>query len=236
MALELNSKIKRTVTFLIAFGDRRVMSAMQKTGFTAEELATGWKLAQTAATPWLEEAPVVDDTPTSRTALEQLDRFENEFLPVIDASLVRRFPELHRKVIGGLSQTSGPALLLSVPKLLANIRALEQAQDEQSREARYLLEKRGVTDSLLAEVDALLAQASAPNTTPAPISDEDLERQREAREANVERMWAWYLEWSAIARARIQDGRVLYRLGFGRPGRPAAPDRDAEPDPSEPAA
>lgn len=238
MALELNTKIKRTVTFLIAFGDRRVMNAMLRTGFTADDLAMGWKLAQTAATPWLEEAPVVDDTPKSRAALEKIDDFENEFLPVVEATLVRRFPEIHRKVIGGLSQTSGPALLLSVPKLVANIRALDRASDAESREARALLEKRGLTEAALAEVDAQLAQASAPDMTPAPITDDELEQKREARESNVERMWAWYLEWSAIARARIKDGRVLYRLGFGRPGRPSAADRDDEPsnDPTEPSA
>jgi len=32
--------------------------------------------------------------------------------------------------------------------------------------------------------------------------------------------WAWYQEWSAIARARITDGRVLRRLGLGKRGRP----------------
>jgi hypothetical protein len=28
-------------------------------------------------------------------------------------------------------------------------------------------------------------------------------------------LWAWYLEWSAIARQVIQDGRLLREMGFG---------------------
>ena len=40
------------------------------------------------------------------------------------------------------------------------------------------------------------------------------EDERKARKAAEEAMWAWYLEWSTIARHAISDRNLLRALGF----------------------
>ena len=87
--------------------------------------------------------------------------------------------------------------------------------DAQSREARAVLARRGVTDAALREIRAVCMRTST-------LEDVKLPAPRVVVRADAEeRAWAWYQEWSTIARARIRDGRLLRRLGFGKRGRPA---------------
>jgi hypothetical protein len=236
VALALDDKIERVTRFLISFGNRQVMAQMRPQGFSPQQLSEGWALAQKAAEPWLEKAPIVSDTNAAREALGHLDDWENRHLPVIEATLRVRYPAIYARVVEGLSQTSGPSLLLTVPRLLANLRTLQAAGDDVSQQAWQLLGQRGITPDVIEQAALLIKQASAADTSPEPISQDEIERQRVEREANVQRMWDWYIEWSAIARARIKDGNVLRRMGFGRGGRPKSQptEEDLPSDPEEP--
>lgn len=51
--------------------------------------------------------------------------------------------------------------------------------------------------------------------------------------ATAERMWSGYREGSAVARARVKDGRVLRIIGFGQTHRaqPATIDATIDGDP-----
>jgi hypothetical protein len=235
MALKWNEKIERVTRFLISFSDRRVMSKMRLSGFSPDELARGWALAQQAASPWLEASAKQPDTHEIRDALAHLDDWENRHFPVIEATLRHRYPSVHREVIGKLSQTSGPALLITIPKLLDNLTALGAAQDSSHREARQLLATRGISDEVIAQAAGWVKKASAADLSTAPVSDEELERRRSERDQQVEVMWNWYTEWSAIARARIDNKNLLRQMGFGRPGRPST-SIEQDDEPSQPPA
>jgi hypothetical protein len=90
-----------------------------------------------------------------------------------------------------------------------------------------VLAQRGLTQAVIDEAKAMLASATTVMTEE-PIGPQDPESIAAAEEA----VWAWYLEWSAIARMAIQDRRLIYYLGFsnrrGSPGS-AAGDETEEP-------
>jgi hypothetical protein len=47
-----------------------------------------------------------------------------------------------------------------------------------------------------------------------PVTSPDLATLKKEHEEAVEGLWAWYLEWSTIARTVIQNRRHLKMLGF----------------------
>ena len=60
-----------------------------------------------------------------------------------------------------------------------------------------------------------IISAVACGAGPRSLANRSAEDVRAAREEAEGEMWAWYLEWSTIARTTISDGRLLQRLGFG---------------------
>ena len=93
--------------------------------------------------------------------------------------------------------------------------------DEQA--AHALLVSRGLSQDVVDEAKAMLEEVGAIADAPVPLVDEA------AIAAAEDAMWAWYLEWGAIARLAINDGRLLRLLGY-RGGRLASePEEDDEP-------
>lgn len=72
---------------------------------------------------------------------------------------------------------------------------------------------------------ARLAASGAPGAT------STVEAAAQGQEEAEAALWRWYLEWSRIARAVIEEPLLLAHLGFSRPGRPrkASPSPDAKP-------
>ena len=73
--------------------------------------------------------------------------------------------------------------------------------------------RRGLTDEELAAARALLARVQRGPSSSEPVVDP------EARATAEAHLWAWYLEWSGIARATVKDRRVLAALGLRPRGR-----------------
>ena len=169
--------------------------------------------------------------PEVGTLLGSCERASGRGATIIEASLARRFPEIRDKVFLNLSQTDGPPVLLSVRVLLDRVKGLNAAASTpREKEAFALLTQRGLTAAVLAEVEGLLATAEVP-VAETPIDAEDLaEQQAKAEEA----LWAWYQEWSAIARRAVSDRRVLRALGFLRSARTSAEEAEDE-QPAAPA-
>lgn len=82
----------------------------------------------------------------------------------------------------------------------------------EGRDARELLEKRGLTAEVVNEARAILALANTLETAVEAGVEDATAFDREAED----RLWNWYLEWSQIARTVITDRRRLRALGFLR--------------------
>jgi hypothetical protein len=98
------------------------------------------------------------------------------------------------------------------------VRALDRKPEgSPARAARALLLRRGLSDAVLDEADAMLAVSrTLPPATEPPRARATDEEARAAEDA----VWAWYREWSDIARATVRDARLLGVLGFSKVGRP----------------
>jgi hypothetical protein len=213
-------KADRVLTFLMGLRNLKALEPMALRGLSPADIDEGWRLLRGMATYPFEQAKRKAAVTIDYVAA--VDAWENHWFGIIDASLTRSFPEIRAQVFLGLRQTSGPGVLVSVRTLIGRIEALRTAgASQQAREAFALLQRRGLDDGELSEVRALLdAAAQHPvgrQASPPPVDT------RAAEDA----AWAWYLEWSAIARRAISDRRILRELGYL-----ASP---AEPDESEPA-
>lgn len=124
-----------------------------------------------------------------------------------------------------LSQTSGPPVVMTVATLLDRI-------DAQSDEVRALLARRGLTPEIIAEARSNIATFSDITK-----EDESTLFDQAADEAAEAELWAWYLEWSTIARTVITNRRHLRALGFLRNSKGEvveAPLEDEESEDDEP--
>jgi len=113
-----------------------------------------------------------------------------------------------------LSQYTGVEVIISVSTFLKRLEQMEKGEGEFGKtgpQARALLAQRGLTAQMVAEATARIGALA--HFTPEPISEGPSAAEQKAAE---DHLWAWYLEWSAIARVAIKDGRLLRGLGFGQ--------------------
>jgi hypothetical protein len=226
--LTLGQKAERLLKLLLGLGNRRALAALQARGFQQSDMDEGWALLKKVVDVRFDAMPAE----ASSTIVEEVDSWENKWFSVIDATLRRSFPEIHAQVLLNLSQTDGPPVILSVSTLLQRLDALRAASDEPSKAAIAKLEQRGVTTAVLDEVRKLIASA-ATVTQPVVVAPISTEEAAELAQENEEAMWAYYLEWSAIARSAIKDKRLLRVLGFS-PVRRSKADDASDDDAAEP--
>jgi len=136
-----------------------------------------------------------------------LDAWENRWLPIIEATLQRRFPEVAKKVLLNIRRARDFELLLTLPLLLDRPDQLERSKVETERRARAELAKRGLTKAEVAQARRFISQLQhAPTEGAGAIG----------RGPALDALWAWYLEWSKTARATIAERRLLRVLGFSK--------------------
>ncbi|NUO50283.1 MAG: hypothetical protein HOV80_15620 [Polyangiaceae bacterium] len=206
-AMTAGQKARKVLEFLMGLGNPRAMSPLSKVGFGPADREEGWRLLKATSEVAFNSTA---GGPVSPKIVKQIDDWENQWFVIIEATLARRFPEVREKVFLNLSQTEGPPVVLSVGTLVSRINALTaEGATAREREARALLASRGVNDLAMAEITSLLAAAE--QSTEEPPNLDDLAEQRAVNEAA---MWAWYIEWSRIARQTIANRQVLRGLGF----------------------
>ncbi len=229
MRLNLTDKAKRLLEFLfVVQNNPRIFAALQTRGFDRAAIQEGWQLLIRSAgstaglgtkTGYLTDTRLID----------RLDEWENEWFPIIEAVLKRRHPTHHAEVFAGLSQTEGPAVVVSVGQLVERVVALPE-------DVRQTLTNHGATAEVLGTARAMLDQVQGPDpvtpTVPMP-DDTTLAKTEEERKKAEDDMWGFYLMWSAIARSRVKDKRLLRSLGFSTTTKRTAasgdPGTDAEP-------
>ena len=76
--------------------------------------------------------------------------------------------------------------------------------------ARALLSERGLSEGVIGKAQEVLIRLKGFDR--ATNADDFVTP--EERQATEDAMWAWYLEWSGIARRVVKDGNLLRRMGF----------------------
>lgn len=208
----IGDKAERVLKLLLGLRNRKVASALASRGFGKDDLEEGLALLRGVTDVSLSVLPPASSDPA---IIQQIDRWENEWFPVANATLLRHHPEIHARVFLNLSQTEGAAVVVSVSTFLERIAELGRADagyGQAGKDARKLLQRRGLTPKVVDEAKALLEQVATIEAEPAELPDLEEERTRLAEAENA--MWAWYLEWAEIARTAIKDRALLRRLGF----------------------
>jgi hypothetical protein len=119
-------------------------------------------------------------------------------------------------LFANLHQRRGREAYLSVVTFLERLAQMERGAepfDEEGPAVWAVLQQRGLTAERVAEAWAQLdriSEVAAPHA-------EGLEAALAQERAAVDAMWAWYLEWSATARAAIQKKNL--RRTWARAGR-----------------
>jgi hypothetical protein len=135
--------------------------------------------------------------------------------------LQRHYPRVADQLFLNLSQTEGAEVVVSVGTFIERMAQMAEGAEPygpEGPEARALLARRGLTAERVAEAEAQLDQLGTirEQLQPQPTAEEQEQAGRE--------LWAWYLEWSSIARAAIRDRRLLRTLGFLQSRRSSASD------------
>lgn len=203
----IGQKAERALKLLLGLRNPRIAAALASHGFTEDDLREGWdRLAALTRMRLAVRVPLKDPR-----VIKELDEFENTFFRVAHATLDHRFPEVSASLFLNLTQTTGDGVAISVATFLERLAAMakgEKPYGERGVEARKLLAERGLTEDRVRAAEALLTSLST--IVEEPLADVPRDEQLAAEEA----LWAWYLEWSEIARVAIRDGRLLRTLGF----------------------
>jgi hypothetical protein len=195
--LTTTQKAHRVLDLLMGLRHPRAAGILHGYGLDDAELGLGHRLLEGLATA---RHHYVDDGAGSRELIAAADAWENKWFPIVDVVLATHAPEAHARVLGKIRQTSGAEVLITVGIFVERILA-------EPAEVRDRLATRGVTAAVLAEGRAFY---DALKTLP-PTPTED----PEAAQAAAERaLWAWYLEWSTIARRVVTDLGALRAMGF----------------------
>jgi hypothetical protein len=228
----IGDKAERVLKLLLGLRHKKIASALASRGFGKDDLEEGLSLLRGVTDVSLAVLPATSPNPA---IIEQIDRWENEWFPVANATLLRHHPNIHARVFLNLSQTEGAAVVISVGTFLERIAELGRADagyGQAGKDARKLLGRRGLTTKVVDDAKALLAQVASIEEHPIELPDLEDERTRLAEAEDA--MWAWYLEWAEIARAAIKDRALLRRLGFltssstSSRRQPAAADEDED--------
>lgn len=225
MQLSIIQKQARVILFLLAAVQKPIFERLRARGFTLAVYQLGVSLVAETVRLRLREPAVGGDN------LAPLVSLERTWFPVVQATLEANFPAVFRRIFANYQRPSGPALIFVMREIHGRIAALATSTVPEDQHAWALLQERGVTGDVLAEIAAKLDEALAPpaaDSAPAVVADPEALAVAEAR------MWSFYLEWSRIARATITDRRHLRMLGFLRPKRSAADDDEAGPEPEPP--
>jgi hypothetical protein len=228
MAMPLGEKGARVLKFLMGMRNPRIASSMTAFGFTDADLQEGWTLLNAVGRVKLDaHAPAADSS-----TIEKLDAWENRWFPIAAATLERRFPTVHAQVFKNLSQTEGPGVAVSVRTFVERFDQMASgagAYGAEGTQAKAVLESRGLTQTVLNEARGLLETVGKIATiNPATVQDPKVLEKAEND------LWAWYLEWSQIARVAVTQRVLLRQMGFLPTTRKAKPtdDDDVDVDPT----
>lgn len=201
----------RVVLFLRASGAQAgIRGALSRAGFSAEDHHEGWALLGAACAYQAGGLDPADDEP-ARVANVRIVGWVQAHFPRLRVALERLHPDA-LSVFAGIESPRPEEAVLALGTWLSRLDALGP-----SSAAKMTLARRGVDETALAELRALLhtAQAAPPVDDAAP---------RAPREQELLALHRWYTDWSATARAVIPRRDYLIALGLAGRRQGARPD------------
>jgi hypothetical protein len=220
--------LEKTQRFLLNVTDPTLVSRVQLHGYDNEEHSYGWRLYAEASGMKLplnafvsaQKRAQVPEDDRSYALFRALDQFENKWFPRVEAALKRYIaPEAYAAFSAAFfqdlsQQPEGPAVVISVTKLLDRTEALATSQTPGAPEAFASLVKRGLDEPTRAQVRDLLDRAQ--RMRPVEVSADaavDAVAISQAQQESYRQLIDWYQDWATTLRQEL-DHRALVRLGL----------------------
>ena len=225
----------RALKFLSALSKSSVIhAALAARGYEEGDHQEGWELLL-QVTGFRRPAAPVAESPAARDAAAELDAWDEPNFRLIRATLDRRYPEQSLFVFEGLTPSKGDGAVPGVATLLDRLDALEtsptrKATRKADHAALAMLTKRGLSADERARLRALVNTATA--AAKASEGASDAAEEAPSNEA-VLKLYAWYGEWSEVARAVIKRRDHLIRLGLAKRKKAAKAEAGGESGPKE---
>ncbi|MBU1221987.1 hypothetical protein KKF34_04490 [Myxococcota bacterium] len=205
-------KFHKVLKFLISFHNPKVVALMAARGFDVEALNEGWGLLKNAAC-WMFEIKQLDNTSIAvkTDTIAKLDRWENTWFDVTEAALSRLFPEISKKLLAGISRSSGFGVVKNIQNFVTRLEDLEKEQSEESKAALSMLEKRGFVKAERDNIKLLLEDVTLEKMSEEFLIDPDMIEKRKKQE---EEIWGWYLDWAKTARTVVASEKIRDLMGI----------------------
>lgn len=205
----MNQKLMKAGRLLVGMRDPRIAPFLKPFGCTSKTLEDAWQLFLKASEVQLNLA--VMKRPVAENSWAELDRFEARWAPVAKIVLQAQYPAMAEALFAGLESGERQSSVASVAVFLDRLEAMAAGEAPFGSDgplAREYLRTRGLLDEVVAS--ALAERQRVQTLGEADPVSPDRAPAKEAEAA----IWAFYLEWSALARHAIKDGNLLRILGF----------------------
>jgi hypothetical protein len=213
MRFSHSHKAFRALRLLIGLGHPAIGAALRARGMTRDDMNEGWALLRRLGPEDLAEEWV---DPRRSDFDEPLRAWHTRWYEVASAALRRHAPQVHAHLFPKLRSGPRPGrrrikAILALVDLDARWQRIDEwsgATDDDRAKAREALAHVGVTNEVFAELDSLLGPVNNQPAARTPGPDRDGRDRAEAA------LWAWYLQWSTIARDVLKHRGLLRQLGF----------------------
>lgn len=221
----------RVLTFLMGVGSPKVRIALASRGYNQQE--HDYALQRLSKLTQLRSVPDADAGVEVKTAIVELDAWDEPNMAAIRATLKRLYPEQEEFVFDNLEPSQGLAAVIGVQILLDRLDALQTgvgrdySQREVDQAAIATLATRGYTELERKRLRNLVnvAQTVAPVPEVAPAPEDD-------RERILVELYDWLYEWSFQAKLVVTNRLDLIRLGLAKRRRARGVEPDEDPDES----
>src|SRR5262249_54920090 len=154
--LTIGDKATRSLRLLLGLRNQRIASTMALYGLREADIDEGWQLLQGLRGARLGIRPL---GLADKKVIDEIDGWENQWFPIADATLSRRFPAGQARLFLNLSQTEGPAVVISVGTFVDRLQDMSKADGAYGPEGPKgleLLASRGLTPAVIEQARTLL--------------------------------------------------------------------------------